>query len=481
MKSRLLSDDKIDEFINKLTESIFDAKIEKENLISWELFFDELFMSDNHVDMYNTGAIALGISALCTSKKRETVYKDTIKKASSLLKELRNQDGSWSVSASVSTKGTNGIVYNTVVSLEALLEAGILNINEVDMPKEIDENLEYVFRTIEWLYNQKITKSNSQYFGWGYSGDRENKIYIMPTVNVLVLFKKVYFELALRWKKQLDKQICNKSLLELINETQDSLYSFRVSPEDGWGKEVTEHERRIVYTLYGLYGLSYSAYNVTEDITYPEDKITNADVDIFTKYICSWKSEKKIDHELLGSINPDNYFDSYIQKNATGNDEIIDHESFLESISLLSIICFVRKYKKKIKKSRQSQVYQVIIKLCNSLKDRILTVDIKGKAYTVVRSRRGLLSQSYPIYAITQAANSLIVVKANKSVIKDLMKYKGWIFKIVGFVIQVAALYAINYVAMPLIPKATLLLVSIVAPVSEYIKNWIFSFSKLEE
>jgi hypothetical protein len=41
MKNRLISDEKIDEFINKLSESVFDSKVETEdkNLISWELFF----------------------------------------------------------------------------------------------------------------------------------------------------------------------------------------------------------------------------------------------------------------------------------------------------------------------------------------------------------------------------------------------------------------------------------------------------------
>ncbi len=483
MKNRLLSDDRIDDFNNRLSESIFNSKIESGNeLISWELFFDELFMNDGSIDMYNTGAIALGISALCNSSKKDTRYRETINKATKLLTKVRNKDGSWSVTADDSEVEKTGIVYNSVIAIQSLICAGYIDLNETD-PTKLENNLEFLYESIKWIYSQKIekTESNVQYYGWGYSGDTENKIYIMPTVNVLITLKKVYYELARMWKNQLNKIVDdNKTLLAIINEIQDSLYYFRISPDEGWGKEINENKDRIVYTLYGLYGLSYTEKE-EEGVEYPVDKLSDADVVLFTKMMCMWNKNKYFDKNYLDSLNPEEFYDSYLQKGTSTSIEIIDHESFFEAIAITSIIGFVKKYKKKIKGSSQSQLFQIIVKLCESLKNRITKIDIGGQTYTVVRSRRGLLSQSYPIYAITQSTDALLMVKNEKSIIKELMNFQGKVYKVIGFVVQVVALFLVNRVAIPGVGLPTLIFVSVIAPLSEYLKNWIFKLSKLEE
>ena len=481
MKNRLLSDERIDDFINRLSETVFDAKIEKDNLISWELFFDELFMNDETIDMYNTGAIALGVSALSNSSKKNTRYKETIEKATNLLKQLRNSDGSWSVTADTSDNENKGIVYNSVIAIQSLISAGYLDLNETD-PDQLTDNLDFIYESINWIYSQRIVRNESdvQYYGWGYSGDKDNKIYIMPTVNVLLTLKIVYYELARVWKRQINKIVTdNKNLLEIINEIQESVYFFRISPDEGWGKEINENKDRIVYTLYGLYGLSYSE-DEEDGVEYPLEKLSDADINLFTKMMCRWNKNKYFDQSYLDSLNPEEFYDSYIQRGSSAN-EIIDHESFFEAIATTSIIGFVKKYKNRIKKSRQNQLYQIIVKLCASLKHRISVVNINGESYTVVRSRRGLLSQSYPIYAITQSTNALLTLKREKKVIKELLSYKSNLYKVIGFILQVVVLFCVNRVAIPSAGIPILIVVSFIAPLSEYLKNWIFSLSEFED
>ena len=483
MKNKLLNDENIDDFINRLTESVFKSSIEKGNLISWELFFDELFMDDEIIHINNTGAIALGISALCNSNKKDNQYREIIKKASDLLINLRNKDGSWSVTSNTSDSDNVGVVYNSVIAIQSLVDAGFLNINETE-PDQLNNNLDYIFDSIKWIYSQRIEKSvnDVQYYGWGYSGEAENKIYIMPTINVLITLKKIYYELAKVWKNQIHKEVQdNKDLLTIINEIQDSVYSFRISPDEGWGKEINENKDRIVYTLYGLYGLSYSDAEVEGIDEYPSEKLNDSDVNIFTKMICRWNQKKCFEGNFLDSLNPEEFYDSYIQKGSSALNEIIDHESFFEAIAIISIVGFVKRYRKRIKKSNQGQLFQIIVKLCASLRRRICVISIKDVSFTVVRSRRGLLSQSYPIYAITQSTNALLTLKNEKKTINKLMNYQSSIYKVVGFIIQSIALFLVNRVAIREADVLTLVFVSLIAPLSEYIKNWIFSFSNLED
>ncbi len=299
----------------------------------------------------------MGISALCNSGKRNTRYRETIHKATDLLVELRNTDGSWSVTADTSEEQKNGVVSNSVFAIQSLIQAGYFNLNETE-PNQLEKNLDYIFHSIKWLYTQRIEKHGADvHYGWGYSGETENKIYIMPTVSVLVTLKMVYYELARIWKQKLDKPIAdNKTLLEIIDEVQDSLYSFRISPNEGWGKEINESEDRIVYTLYGLYGLSY-AEEEEEGTNYPADKLNDADVNHFAKMMCSWNKKKCFDKHYLDSLNPKEYFDTFIQQGTGASLEIIDHETFFEAIAVISIIGFVKRYKKKINVSSHSQLY----------------------------------------------------------------------------------------------------------------------------
>ena len=483
MKNRLLSDERIDYIVDTLADSVYNARIDYDNTISWKLFYHELFMNDKNVDTYDTGAIASAISALCNSKSKRNLYRPAIKKACELLKKLRNENGSWSVTSDLSTSEKQGIVYNSVISLEALIDAGELDLNEMG-PDYLEKSVDFVFETIEWIYTQRIFKKDTLYYGWGYSGDSENKIYIMPTVNVLISLKRVYFEVATKWKNKLsEKRIDGKKLLDIINEVQESLYSFRISPEIGWGKEITETNDRIVYTLYGLYGLVYSVDSI-EDIEYPNAKLSDEDVNNFTEMICRWNRKKYFNWNQLDTLEPEDFFDTYIQKTDSDNNgscnEIIDHESFFETIAMVSIVEFIKKYKNKIKKAKQGEIFEVLVKLSIALKERICIITI-NENYSVVRSRRGLLSQSYPVYTITQTINALTTLKENKKNIKDLMKYRRWIIKGLGFIIQVLGLFIINSFAIPNTAAYIIIFVSLLAPLSEGLKNWMFNFSELEE
>ncbi len=91
------------------------------------------------------------------------------------------------------------------------------------------------------------------------------------------------------------------------------------------------------------------------------------------------------------------------------------------------------------------------------------------------------MSQSYPIYAITQTETAFLMVKNEKKTINELMHFRGNVYKALGFVIQVAALLLINRVAFQGVGIPTLVFVSVIAPFSEYLKNWVIRLSKLEE
>ena len=237
MRSRLLSNDKIDDYVNRLTTSVHESKLENEKMIAWELFFDEQYIKGITTNHLNTGAIALAILTLCSSSKRDTKYKSTIKSALNQLIELRNPDGSWS--ETTNKNNNQGIIYNSIVSIQSLISAGFLDINNTN-PNLLSQHLNYIFESLRWIYSQRIAKS-SQYYGWGYSGDTKKEIYIMPTVHVLVTFKQVYYKLLFNWKRQIDTVVDdNKSLLNIINEIQNSLLYFRISPEIGWGKTIDE-------------------------------------------------------------------------------------------------------------------------------------------------------------------------------------------------------------------------------------------------
>ena len=476
MKNKLLSDEKLKQYINALTESIFRAKKKNGDCYTWTLFFDELFESEKQNGVYDTGAIALAISALCNSDLKNGAYKEAIEKARELLIDLRNKNGAWSALADKSDLENTGIIYNTVNAIEAVIDSGFLN---ADIARgKIVDNFKFVFESLGWIYKQKIQKD--EVIGWGYSGETSKKIYIMPTVNVLLIMKKFYFCVLSSMPSMLEElKIEDLSLVQIINKIYDSLYQFRISTDGGWGKDIEERTERVVYTLYCIYGLSYMIENCNNDLKH----MSKEDVEYFSKLICRWDKEKKFDIREIDSLMPEEYFDTYIQNMSEGNTSnvIIDHESFFESIAINVIIEFVKAYKKDIPKSRHSSLFDVIAKLNRSLISRICEINVNNENFTVVRSRRGLLSQSYPIYTITQATDALTSIRLNKGELVKLLKYKEILIKIVGVIIQIFTLCIINSFAIPNISKFTLLVVSTIAPLSEYLKNWIFKLSKIEE
>lgn len=65
----------IEEYVDRLTETIYKSRIEREQTISWELFYDELFIECRKNDIYYPGAIALAISTLCNRSNKNAKYK----------------------------------------------------------------------------------------------------------------------------------------------------------------------------------------------------------------------------------------------------------------------------------------------------------------------------------------------------------------------------------------------------------------------
>lgn len=489
MKSRILNNEKMGLYITDLISSIYRLRYEnEENIVTWDLFISDLTLHDKDIsdfEYFDTGAIALAISTIAKDSDNPN-YNNTMQKACIFLKQLMNKDGSWSSIADLSEMQKTGCIYNTVASIEAIIDAGYFNAANT-APEYIKINIEEVKKNLSWVYSNRILVNNSKYYGWGYTGEPQGKIFIMPTIHVLITLKKLFYNIAKSYPLSLtDEFIDNKTLVQLIDEIQSSLYSFRVSPKQGWGKYLNDSSDRVVYTLHALYALSYSESDgINNNISQPNCVFSEQEIHFFTDLLCKWYKKKRFDEHTVDTTDPQEYFDSFVESKYIIKNkkyiEINNHENYFEPLAIQSIITFVKKNKKVIKKYKQGKIFDIIVKLHLSLVNRIRYISIKEDKYTVVLSRRGLPSQSYPIYAINQTIDALQLLVNNKQLIMSLMKYRKWLIQATAFIIQVISLIAVNYFTLIGVELYKVIIVSFLAPLSECIKNWIIRFSEIEE
>jgi len=497
MKERLLKLDKISNIIEDLAKSIYETRMQNTKHEYWELFFkkeEENSINNNDCNTYDTGAIALAISALCCSKDKKK-YNSIIVRAANFLKSMRNENGSWPAIWREGDFVNEGIVYNTVTALQALIDAGELDHESLAEYKvNLHDNVSYVIQSVQWLYSQKILKITSniednaqECYGWGYTGDAKKKnIYIMPTINALVLLKRIYCKIA---KNQPDClgvnadqfKIADKTLLNIINEIQNTVYSFRNTINFGWGKDADESEERIAYTMYSLYGLSYGVDEFETILQYnsqiekPNFILTQEDIKIYLKKIVGWYKNKCFELRTLDNLDAEDIFDTYlaISKDSNGKQviETIDHESFFESIAIKSIVQFLKICEKSLKNIHKSVYYRIICKLSNSLLVRMNNQD--AQKHTVVKSRRGLLSQIYPIYAVTQTMECMKIIETNHTFLKKLKNYSDMLVDIGALIAQTAIICLSNIVLMDGVALYKIIIGTSLVPISDIAKKFL--------
>ena len=488
MPKRIPSEEHISNNIETLIKTIYETELESDdNKLYWTLFFNDLniYKKNEKVNEYDTGAISLAISAFCASKDNLR-YKTSIEKSIKHLIELQNEDGSWTSVWKKDYKN-EGILYNTYIALQALVDYGYLEHgNSVEYTADLTDRIHFIMKTISWIYNQKKTIQNG--IGWGYSGDNsKNSIYIMPTVNILLVFKLVAFKIICNQPDCITKGICNiegKNIFDIIDEIEKSLYNFKDAKTDGWGKKANDNER-IVYTLYAIYGLTYLQKEFNEkqkkesQIQFPKNKLNFEDVKIYEKKIIKWQKKGKFKIRNLDSLASEEVFDTYVQisKDAKKVHKlIIDHESFFEPLAIKAIIQFIITYGDKLRRRNRYIFYKIICSLSDSLEMRQYPIDIFG--HIGVKSRRGLLSQNYPIYAITQSVESWVMIYKNYRLIKNLKYYNSILIYGVASCLQLLTLFITNLFLVPEIELYKVLLAAVIAVLSDIIKKILLSINE---
>lgn len=481
MSKRIPSEEHISNNIEALVRTIYETRIESdENKIYWTLFFNDLGIFEKNEKIYecDIGAISLAISALCASKDNSR-YKTSIEKAIRLLVELRNEDGSWT-SVWKRDQKNEGIVYNTFVALQALVDFGYLEHgNSIEYTPDLTNRIQFIMKTVLWIYNQRKTIRNG--IGWGYSGDRSrSSIYIMPTVNILLAFKLIAFKIVCNQPDCISKGICSieeKSIFDIIDEIEESLYNFKDVKTEGWGRKANDNER-IVYTLYAIYGFTYLQKEFDEkqktesEIQFPKKKFSFEDVKKYEKKIIKWQKKGKFKIKSLNSLAPEEVFDTYVQVSKNEQEIhklIIDHESFFEPLAIKSITQFIITNDDKLSKWNRYMFYKIICSLNDSLEIRQYPIDTFG--HMGLKSRRGLLSQSYPIYAITQGVEAWLMIQKNHRFIKNLRYYNNILVYGMASFLQLLTLFITNLFLIPEIEPYKVLLAAVIAVVSDIIKK----------
>ena len=175
----------------------------------WALYLDDNRSKPREVD---TCATSYCISVLETEKQRaissgvsrKFIYHDIIQQAIRTLLRLRGENGAWpsvvepKILQSPITKYSGEVaIGDNFFALTALIDVGFLTKEfeyNIDIPDELltlDGRIEYVFKTIDWLLENKAKQDCE---GWYYTNTIDSNISLSATIsttNILNIFSKI--------------------------------------------------------------------------------------------------------------------------------------------------------------------------------------------------------------------------------------------------------------------------------------------------
>lgn len=463
--------------INNLVETLYNTSTIDGK---WELFLRDAGLDDDNNEYVCVGAIGMAVGALGRVNYLSLHQVTVVRNAVERLLQMRNKDGSWS---SLWKEGevSRGVVFDTVCCLRALLSVGFLDHESMLLDKrnnELYDNIHFVLGSVRWLYSMRvINEMHDDEYGWGYCENIRDSIAIMPTTEVLSLLKEIYYKIMMNQpdcigNKEFDIDE-NVSLLEMINTVSKLLYGMKDSV-GMWGKS-RQDQGRLLYSCLAMsvllkFSKEYDEIHTKTGKVVPEQLLVDKDMENFERLLLKAYYNKEFEISYLSMIDTKEVFDTYVQESFDENGKIIksiiDHENSYEVVVINAITEFVCFYSR-LSGRCKIIMYNILCKLNNFLESRMTTIN--GRF--ALQSRRGLYSQSFPIYAITETLEMWKNVLEKGDTIRRLTSIKGKYQSLLFSFVQLALVFGANFVMNPEMSIFKVVFISLILFTSDIVKE----------
>jgi len=321
---------------------------------------------------------------------------------------MRNNDGYW---PSLIPYGQNnpqrmeGVINDTVFALNALVDLGFLN-NTPDIQieydpktndsiKDISDRIKLILKGVDWLISNRI-KSGWYYTGVEYFQDIDPiSPALLPTAKVALLLNKVLSDLN-NLKEKDNNKIANLNRIK----TEANKWISSIQNEDwGFGKKRGE-KSSAVHTAIAVRALLCDVKTNNSN----ERAVLNG-----CKFLLKTNIARSSENDI------EKVFDEYSQIIINDKNRILKrnivHENFLEGNLLVSLIeCFENGIINNLSPVYKNKFRRAIKKISIALLDLQEKTDSYMGAF---KSHRNVPRQNYPIYALEESVNALILLKLN--------------------------------------------------------------------
>lgn len=364
----------------------------------WPLFFEETHETPpSEIDSCSTSLGIMSLTEVATKHQSEE-DRQTIIEAMRTLIRMRNDNGSWPsvVSIKIEAPRMEGVINDTVMALNALLDGGfmtesvIAELKAEDMTMaaldDMENRLRFIETSVDWLCNNRVQH------GWFYIGTEfiENvnvmNPAILPTANVILLLKRLL---------DYTKRIPACSYAHKIQCVYDEAMNWLIQVQHttgGYGKMWSDKPRA-----------PHTAMSILAMCTHLEENSMRS-LSKAVRWILRWYTTGG-----LRRIHSDDVFDEYDQvffeEKTKYRKRVIHHETYLEGV-LLSAMVEAHGHMRELKLTTFHRIQ--FNRLIRTLANLIMNSQPQdGPFRGAFMSRRAVPAEKYPIYSIYYAVNSL--------------------------------------------------------------------------